>query len=205
MSALTPRVAGIVLAAGMSTRFGANKLLAPLRGKPLVRLVAEAALASQLDPVVAVLGHQSERLRAALGELVDHDRLAIAVNPAYGDGQSGSVVAGLKAVQDDCAGAMFLMGDQPLLDAAIVDQLIAAYRRSGKEICYPSVAGKRRNPVIFGARFFPAILALTGDTGARALIDANPEAAIAVEFNRPTAFRDVDRDRDLDDLIHDAG
>ncbi len=190
-------VAGIVLAAGLSTRFDGNKLLAPLRGKPVIRWTVEAALASRLDRIVIVLGHESERVRAALAGVPSGDRLETVVNPNYGDGQSGSVIAGLDAVQESCNAAMFLMGDQPLLNSETIDALIAAYDASISDICYPSNDGQRRNPVIFAARYFPAILALTGDVGARALIDANPEAALAVDFPDKAQFKDVDSINDF--------
>ncbi len=195
MSTPPTPVAGIVLGAGMSTRFGANKLLAPLNGKPLIRNVVDAALASSLARLFVVLGHQADAVGAALGGEVE-----IVVNPDYADGQSTTVRAGLAAASREFAAVMFLMGDQPLLDAQIIDALIQAFQASGKDICYPSHQGRRRNPVIFSQHFFPSILALTGDTGARALIDAHPEAARVVEYSNAAPFRDVDREADLQAL-----
>ncbi len=194
-------LAGIVLAAGMSRRFGANKLLAPLHGKPLIRTVVEAALASRLARLFVVLGHESDRVRGAIGGLADDERLEIVINADYADGQSSSVRAGLRAATVDFTAAMFLMGDQPWLDRQIIDALIHAFQASEKDICYPSHQGKRRNPVIFGARFFPQILALTGDVGARALIEANPGAACIVDYAQAAPFRDVDRAADLAALL----
>ncbi len=198
-------VAGVVLAAGLSRRFGGNKLLALLHGTPLVRHALKAALASRLDRIVVVLGHQSDRVRAALTGLLDGDRCAVATNHAYRNGQSQSVIAGLEAVGFDCPAVMFLMGDQPLLDAGIIDELIAAHKQKRTDICFPSCNGRRRNPVIFSARFYPHILALKGDTGARAVIDANRDAATAVEFANDAQFQDVDRDHDLDILRGTGG
>ncbi len=193
-------VAGIVLAAGMSKRFGSNKLLAPWRGKALVRWPVEAALGSRLGRVVVVLGYGHEPVRAALADLLAGDRLEAVVNTAFRRGQSGSVIAGLDAVREDASAAMFLMGDQPLLNAELIDDLISAFTGRGKDICHPSCNGTRRTPAIFGRRFFPDILALTGDTGARAVIDANPDAAHAVEYTQEQAFLDVDRQEDLPHL-----
>lgn len=200
-SAQRSGVAGIVLAAGLSKRFGGNKLLAPVRGKAMIRWTVEAALASRLGRVAVVLGHQRDQVGAALSELFADGRLTEVVNENYRDGQSGSVVAGLDAVRDDHAAAMFLMGDQPLLNTGTIDALIAAYEDAGTDICYPSRGGRRRNPVIFGAPLFPAILALRGDTGARALIDANPDTATAVEFADPAQFEDIDSRRDFESLV----
>ena len=200
MSARRSAVAGIVLAAGKSARFGGNKLVAPFRGEPLLRRPVEAARASRLERIVVVLGNEAARVESAIADLVDGARVRTVVNPAYDRGQGGSVVAGLGAVGEDFPAAMFLMGDQPLLDAAIIDDLIAAHERTGKAICFPLCRGRRRNPVLFAARFFPDILRLTGDVGARALIDAHREAAAAVEYADEAPFRDVDRLPDLERL-----
>ncbi len=167
----------------------------------MIRRVVGAALASSLSSVVVVLGHESERLRQALAPLANA-RLHIVVNPSYADGQSTTVVAGLKALPDDCPAAMFLMGDQPLIEPAIIDRLIESHAADG--ICHPLVAGRLRNPVIFARRFFPDILALTGDTGARAIIAANPEAVRTVDYGREAPFMDVDSNDELGRLAAPA-
>lgn len=191
-------IAGIVLAAGMSKRFDGNKLLADFQGKPLIRRVLETALASRLEQVVLVLGYESERVCSVLEPLLDNHRLEVVLNPSYQKGQSSSVIAGLNAVYDHISAAMFLMGDQPMLNAGVIDTLIARYQgQTGKGICYPTCNGQRRNPVIFSERFFPDMLNLSGDTGARALIEGNPDQVITVDFNEPLFFQDVDRQGDL--------
>lgn len=197
-------VAGIVLAAGLARRFGGNKLSAAFLGKPLLCWAVEAALASRLHTVIVVLGHDSARPGSMLTGEAGNERLRLIVNKAYRDGQASSVIAGLRAVPGDASAAMFLMGDQPLLDATVIDSLIATHEKSGKSICYPSCNGTRRNPVIFGARLFPEILALTGDTGARALIEANAEDAVCAPFADELLFQDVDRGGDLQALVRIA-
>jgi len=199
-----PPIAGIILAAGMSTRFGGNKLVAELDRVPIIRRVAETALASGLQRIVAVLGHEHSAVRSALGDLPGDERLEMVINEGYRQGQSSSVIAGLRALEADFSAAMYLMGDQPRLSAGIIDGLIDAFQNSEKNICYPSFQNRRRNPVIFGERFYADILALTGDTGARAIIDANPEDALAVAFEKEHPFLDVDEAGDLN-LLHGAG
>lgn len=197
------QVAGIVLAAGMSRRFGAaNKLLADFRGRPVIAHVAGAALASRLGEVVVVLGHEKEALRAVLG---DDPRLRFIENAEYAAGQSASVRAGLRALGPGTPAAMFLMGDQPLLGREIIDRLIDAFQVSGKGICHPVQGGRRRNPVIFAARHFPAMLKISGDTGARGLIEANPADVHACAIEDAAAFRDIDRDTDVAALDRRAG
>jgi probable selenium-dependent hydroxylase accessory protein YqeC len=195
------RVGGVVLAAGLSQRFGANKLLAWFMGKPLVHWTVESALRSRLSPVVVVLGHEPERVRAALSNLAADSRLVFVHNDQYARGQSSSVITGLAAIETAVDAAMFLPADQPLLDCTIIDRLIAAFEQDGRDICHPIVAGRRRGPAIFGARHFAALRRLQGDIGGRSIIDANPDAVAAVSFSDETPFRDIDCPGDLAALL----
>ncbi len=185
-------VAGIVLAAGQSTRFGRNKLIEPLLGMPLVRRVVEAALRSSLSSVTVVLGHDGDTVRATLAGLSDATRLKFAINPSYRKGQSTSVAAGLATVPAGSAGAMFLVGDQPFIDCSTIDRLVAAFEAAGGGICYPVRNGRRCNPVIFGAEFLADLRQLSGDVGGRAVIEANREAAVAVEFSDAALLDDIE-------------
>lgn len=191
-------VAGIVLAAGLSRRFGdPNKLLANFEGKPVIAHVVAAALASRLGEIIIVLGHDKEALREALAGHGGDARLRFAENEDFATGQSSSVRAGLRAIRSGAPAAMFLMGDQPLIAPGIIDRLISAFEASDKTICLPVQGGRRRNPVIFAARYFPEILQISGDTGARGLIEANPSEVLACAIEDEAAFRDVDQNRDL--------
>ncbi len=190
-------VAGVVLAAGYSRRFGANKLLEPFRGKPLLHWVVEAALQSRLSSVGVVLGHEHNRVREALADLIGEQRLIITINDSYQRGQSASVIAGLSVVSTGSTGAMFLVGDQPLLDSHVIDRLISAFEASAGGICYPSCGGRRGNPVIFASRFFHALRQLRGDVGGSVVIDAHRGDVVPVIFGDELPFHDVDRRDDL--------
>lgn len=190
-----------MLAAGLSRRFGGNKLLACFMDKPLVQRTVESALCSRLSPVVVVLGHEHESVRTALSDLAADSRLVFIHNEQYAEGQSSSVIAGLAAIETCVDAAMFLPADQPLLDCTIIDRLIAAFEGGGHDICHPVVAGRRRGPAIFGARHFAALRRLQGDAGGRAIIDADPHAATAVSFADETPFCDVDSPGDLAALL----
>ncbi|MBN8956910.1 MAG: molybdopterin-binding/glycosyltransferase family 2 protein, partial [Rhizobiales bacterium] len=138
-------VAALVLAAGRSTRMGGpNKLLAELGGRPLVRIAAEAALASQARPVVVVTGHQRERIEAALEGLP----VRFVHNPDFADGLSTSLKAGINALPDDIGGAVVCLGDMPQVSGALIDRLAQALNpESGALIAVPTFEGKRGNPV----------------------------------------------------------
>ncbi len=149
-----------MLAAGRSTRMGgANKLTAEIGGKPLVRTVAEQALASRARPVIVVTGHQRERVEAALAGLP----VQFVHNPDYEQGLSTSLKAGIAALPSDVDGAVICLGDMPQVSAALIDRLIEAFDpERGALIVVPTVDGKRGNPVLWSRRFFPDLSALAG-------------------------------------------
>lgn len=193
--------AGIVLAAGMSTRLGRPKHLVEVGGKTLLARVVAAALESELSKVVLVLGPEAERVLTALGSLRDHDRLLTVINERYKDGMAGSLQVGLLPVKDQYAAVMFLLGDQPLIDPGTINLLLRRFWFSDKDICVPVQNEKRGNPVCFNRRFYENILGLQGDTGAREIIRRYPKDVLSVEIDCPTFFLDIDHDDDLEKLV----
>jgi molybdenum cofactor cytidylyltransferase len=183
-------IAAIVLAAGRSTRMGGpNKLLEEIGGKPLVRIAAEQALASKASPVIVVTGHQQEQVAAALKGLP----VTPVHNPDYADGISGSVKAGIAAVPAEADGAVVCLGDMPQVDAALIDQLIAAFDPEKSALAVvPVFDGRRGNPVLWSRRFFPDLMAIEGDVGARHLIGRYNEAVVEVPVTGNGALVDVD-------------
>jgi molybdenum cofactor cytidylyltransferase len=184
------RAAALVLAAGRGTRMGGeNKLAADLRGKPVVRYVAEAALASRTRPVIVVTGHEPERTRAALSGL----DLFFVHNPDFAAGLSTSLKAGLGAVPGDADAVAVLLGDMPEVSAALLDRLIGALDPArGALIAVPTRDGKRGNPVVWSRRFFDELARLEGDVGARHLIGQSGEAVVEVPVDDDAAFLDID-------------
>ncbi|MDP2268762.1 MAG: nucleotidyltransferase family protein [Deltaproteobacteria bacterium] len=193
--------AGIVLAAGMSTRLGRPKHLVKVGGKTLLARVVAAALESELSEVVLVLGHQAERVLAALGPLGCHERLQTVVNERYEDGMAGSLTAGLLTVKEQYPAVMFLLGDQPLIDAGAINLLLGRFWSSGKDICVPVQGERRGNPVCFSRRFYEQIIGVQGDTGAREIIHRHPEDVLWVEIAGPSFFLDIDRAEDLESIL----
>jgi molybdenum cofactor cytidylyltransferase len=189
--------AGIILAAGMSTRFGQPKQLAGFRGKPLILRTLNTVLRSDLHTVVLVLGHRHKAVAAALGKIRENPRLQIVVNHRFREGQSTSLISGVQRVMDRFSSVMFLVADQPMLDTATINRLLGQFWASGKEICVPVCHGRRGNPVIFGDRMYDRILAIQGDTGARSIIDAHPDSVLRVEIDHPLALFDIDTPDDL--------
>ena len=185
-----PRIAALVLAAGQSRRMGdANKLLVEIDGIAMVARVVDAALASRARPVVVVTGHEADRVRAVLAgrdvRFVD--------NPDYARGLSTSLKRGLGALDPDLDGAAICLGDMPRVRAAHLDRLIAAFDPAeGRAVCVPTYAGKRGNPVVWAARFFPQIRSVAGDVGARHLIGENEEWVCEVPVEDDSVLADID-------------
>jgi molybdenum cofactor cytidylyltransferase len=175
------RVAGIVLAAGRGSRMGASpKQLLMLDGKFLIQHVIDSAKESQLGQLVIVLGHEHLKVR----ELIDEGRYGeIIVNPHYQQGQSTSIRKGIHSISPSMDAAMILLGDQPGITSAMIDQLIDAYGSKKSPLVVPRYNGKRGNPVIIDRSLFAEIDELTGDTGARALFDKHSAEIEYVNFD----------------------
>ncbi|RVU34778.1 4-diphosphocytidyl-2C-methyl-D-erythritol kinase [Hwanghaeella grinnelliae] len=174
-----PRIAAILLAAGRSTRMGdRNKLLADVDGRPMVRRVAETLAASKVIGITAVLGHEADTVRGALGDL----SVNFVDNPDFAQGLSTSVKAGVSMLPEDCDGFIVCLGDMPTVRTADIDRLIAAFNPvEGRAICMPVHHGKRGNPVLFARRLAAEMAALEGDTGAKRLIGAHEDEVCEVE------------------------
>ncbi|MFB6073023.1 MAG: NTP transferase domain-containing protein [Halobacterium sp.] len=182
------RVAGVLLAAGTSSRFGdENKLLAPVDGAPMVRRSAETLLDAGLREVVVVVGYEADRVRDALAGL----DVRFAENPDYESGQASSVRTGVNALADADA-AVFALGDMPYVDAESVTALAATHEATGRSALAAGFEGERGNPVLFDATHFDALASTDGDTGGKAVLLSAPDAAV-VETGDPGVRRDVDR------------
>ena len=184
------RIAAVVLAAGRSTRMGGpNKLIAEISRRPLVRIAAEEALASRARPVIVVTGHQRDQVEAALDGLP----VRLVHNPDFAQGLGGSLKTGIAAVPADADGAIVCLGDMPQVDASLIDRLIAAFDPDRAAlVVVPTFEGKRGNPVLWSRRFFPDLIAIEGDVGARYLIGRYPEAVVEVPVDGKATLVDVD-------------
>jgi molybdenum cofactor cytidylyltransferase len=170
-------IVGIVLAAGSSQRMGRPKQLLPLDGRPLLQHVVDAMAASLLDDIVVVLGHEADAIRAAI-TVPAHAR--VVVNPRYAEGQSTSLACGLAAASAEAEAAAVLLGDQPGVDAALIDGMVRAYRSAGAPVVRPIWRDGHGepypgHPVVLARRIWREVAALAGDGGARSLFAGHPE------------------------------
>ncbi len=186
--------AGIILAGGQSSRLGQPKMLLDWRGKPLIRHVAETALAGGLDPLVVVTGAVEQPLRQALAGLP----VSFTHNPVWAEGQSTSIRAGLLSLPENIGSAIFLLADQPLITPSLLQQLAEQHAVSLAPVVAPRVAGRRANPVLFDRDTFPRLLELQGDTGGRAILGQYPVEY--VEWEDPHLLIDIDTPEDYERL-----
>lgn len=184
------KLGAVLLASGSGRRFEGNKLLAPVKGVPMIRR-AMAAIPAALFDRAAVCSPYPEILEWAEGAgfLPLH-------NPRAREGLSASVRLGVSAM-GDMDGALFAVCDQPFLTTNSVLRLKAAFRGAPRSICALSWRGERGNPVIFPAECFPELAALAGDAGGGAVIRRHPDRLLLVEAASPAELQDVDRREDL--------
>jgi len=186
----TPRITAILLAAGRSTRMeGRNKLLLPFAGVPLVARSARALLDSNVHDTVTVTGHDHEAITSALEGMP----LRRVHNPDFASGMASSLKAGLMQVPENADAALVCLGDMPAVTAHDINRMIAAFSpEEGRGIIVPVFKGKRGNPVLFARAYFAEMLACEGDTGAKPVLNANPDAVFEVEMESAAVLADAD-------------
>lgn len=173
---------------------GTPKQLLAIDGKPLLVRAVEAALASPAWPVVVVLGAHAEKIRPALARLP----VLIAENPAWAEGMAASLRAGITTLRQFSRrldGALVALCDQPAFSADTIAQLVAAQRSTGRSIVAARYGGRQGAPALFLREHFPALAALTGEEGARALLNGDPAQVAAVEL--PALALDLDTPADV--------
>ena len=185
-----PKIAGLLLAAGSSRRMGKeNKLLTDVDGTAMVTRVAKQITASQAEGLMVVTGHEKDQVELALKNYAT----GFVHNPDFADGLSTSLKTGLRALPDNIDGAIVCLGDMPLVKAEHIDQLIRAFDPvEGRSICVPVHGRKRGNPVVWSKRFITEILSVTGDIGARHLLEEHADQVIEVAIEQDGVLFDID-------------
>lgn len=187
-------IGGVVLAAGRGARLGTPtpKPLCAVDGIPLVQRTTLVLRAAGLEPVVVVLGYAAAAVRTAVAGL----GVVAVENPAWAEGQSTSVRAGIQALPTHAGAVIVAPCDQPHLETGLVVRLVERHR-AGAEIVAPRWRDRPGAPVLFARRWFPALTTLCGDTGGRAVMRAHPDAVAWIEVDDPRVLEDVDTVEDL--------
>lgn len=183
----------VILAAGPSARMGTPKQVLPVGGRALVVRAAEAALAAAVWPVVVVLGSDADKIRPLLVRLT----VLTVENPAWPEGMASSIRTGVAALDQfsrSLDGVLLALCDQPAFSDRAIAQLIAAQRATGRSIAAARYDGRLGAPALFLREHFPALSALTGEKGARALLNGGAAAVAAVDL--PELAVDLDTPAD---------
>ena len=200
MTSREPVIDAVLLAAGGSRRFGAAKLLAAYRGGTLLAASLARALAAPARSVRLVVGSWGEAVeaeaQATARRLEAVERLQIVVAEQWADGMSASLRAGLTALPEDCEAAWVALGDMPRLPLGIDARLVCALA-DGALAAAPMLDGRRGHPVLIRKEVFPDLMALTGDAGARRVLDALGSDLALVATDDPGVLDDVDTPDDL--------
>ncbi len=188
----------LILAAGQSARLGSPKQLLDFEGMSLIKRVVGTALDSSIGNVAVVLGANAEKIRNEL----DMPDLCLIENSDWEEGMASSVRAGVKAMtalDPDTDGLMILVCDQPHLEPSVLQQLLHVQRESGLPAAASVYDGRTGTPAVFHRSFFPKLLELRGDTGARKLITLYGDQVALVDFEKGKI--DIDTKEDYEKLI----
>ncbi len=185
-------VTAIVLAAGESKRMGRPKQLMPFGDVTMLEKVVATILQAGLNEVIVVLGHRAREIAPRLAGRP----VVIVTNPDYWQGMSSSLRCGLGRASETVAAFMVVLGDQPLIGRDIVAKLLEEFARGGPGIVAPVYRGQRGHPVIFSSEYRLELLAVTGDAGARVVVEAHPEAVRYVEVDSPAVVTGIDTEAD---------
>jgi molybdenum cofactor cytidylyltransferase len=188
-------VAAVILAAGGSTRMGRPKLALPVRGTPMIRRAAQAALASRCREVIVVLGANAD----VYEPLLDGLEVRILRNPDPAEGMGSSIRVGVGAVSAEADGVVMLLADQPLVTAEVIDRLLEVAVTDRKRIVASAYHNTVGPPAYFHRALFLDLLTLEGDRGARSVIEAYPREGVAVPLPDHVAT-DIDTADDLASL-----
>lgn len=184
-------VTAILLAAGSARRFGSEKLFAPYLGRPLYEHALEALVSS---PGV---GETLVIVRPDFPLPPERPRVRFVVNPDHAEGMASSLRAGVRAASAESTAYLIALADMPAVSVNLIAVLIALHRTSGACVAVPRYEGRRGHPVLIDAGLREALLALSGDVGAREIIAAHPEWVAYVNTDDAGVVFDVDEPADL--------
>ena len=176
----------MVLAAGMSRRMGAHKMLLPWGGGKVIAHIVDELLGSRADRVLVVVGFEGEKVT---GQLLGRD-VTIVSNADYAEGMLSSVRCGLRALPGGCEKVLVVLGDQPSLTAELVNEMLQAETKKG--IVVPKYNGKRGHPLLFAIDYREEILTHFNEEGLRGLLRAHPEEVFELNVLNSTVLSDMD-------------
>jgi molybdenum cofactor cytidylyltransferase len=193
-------VAGILLAAGTSSRMGSNKLFFELNGESVLRGAVRRALAGGLSPLIVILGHEPDNARREIEDLP----CQWALNPLYEQGINSSLKSGVKAVPPEARAAMVLLADMPFVSPEMIAAMIARYRASAAPLVISDYEGVNAPPMLYDRSLFPELLAMTGEGCGRQVVKGHRGEAEVLAWPA-AALADFDVPEDYDRLKAKTG
>lgn len=178
----------IILAAGEARRMGKLKQLMPLGQGTILEQTINNFLNSEVNEVIVVLGYRAEDIT----NLIANRPVTVAINKAYRQGMSTSILTGLRLISDKVEGIMLALADQPFINRQTINCLIEAFGTHNKGIVIPLYQGRRGHPVIFAAKYRQELLALKGDIGGRQIIARHPDDILEVVTDCGSVIIDID-------------
>ncbi|MCY0893880.1 MAG: nucleotidyltransferase family protein [Acidibacillus sp.] len=196
-------IAGIILAAGQSTRMGRPKALLEVDGRPMIRFAVEAALQADVSPIWVIAGQWHQAMASALSDLP----VTVIYNKDFREGMSTSLRLGILQAKDAFVqGAMILLADQPFISSSLLSTLLYTYKKQKQQgilIVRPTHNHVPNHPVIFDASLFPEFSSLRGDEGARSIIAAHASHTLFVPCQEPMWHLDIDTNDEWERLKPD--
>lgn len=193
-------VAGVVLAAGTSSRMGRNKLLLEVAGQSVLRRAVVTAVEAGLDPVLVVVGHESERVRAELDGL----RCEVVLNTGYQEGIHSSVRTGIAAVPERCEAAVVLLADMLLVEARMIRTLVQRYGAERPPLVVSDYEGVDAPPILYDRRLFGELRVLEGEGCGKRVVKRHTAEAVRIRWPA-RALTDLDRPEDLERVRAELG
>ena len=172
-------ISAILLAAGQSKRMnGENKLTKEIQGIPLIKLSVKNILASSIDELIIVLGHQKEIVE----KLIDkHEKIKFVFNKDFESGMASSIKTGLNNLSEKTEAFFICLGDMPMVNQDVYNQLIRS--RNNKEIIIPIYKGQQGNPILFSKSMKSIIISIEGDIGAKKILEQNKDKILKVKID----------------------
>lgn len=186
-------VSAVVLAAGSSKRLGRLKQLARLEGRPLLERTLDTVHRSKVGQVIVVIGDNASEVRRT----IDLSPFVVVVNKSFNEGMSTSIKLGLSAVDRRAAAALIVMADQPFLSPSLIDGIVELFQKSEALIVAPTHGGAQGNPVLISRRLFSEVSAISGDVGAKSLLERHSQDLLEYPVKDPESLIDIDTPRDL--------
>ena len=184
-----PKIAAVVLAAGLARRMGRNKLLLKSERRPLISFCVDALLQSQVAEIWVVTGNQRKDIEQSLaGRAVNFKHC-----PDYEQGMGASLSRGVSALRSELDGVLVCLGDMPFLSAAVIDAIIDKFAETDcHAIVTPVYAGRSGHPVLFPQDLFSSLRGLSGDVGARQVLRQHAERLETLAVESDSVLQDID-------------